>query len=78
MKTSLRRIIKNLTFVMVLSLGCNQIAGAQIFIPIQTKNNSMIFYVDNENEVTTMYYGKKLSEAVNYESLLQSYNLSAD
>ena len=47
---------------------------AQTTIPIETTSNALVLQVDKQNDVSIIYYGKKLAKTTEYDLASQAYN----
>lgn len=51
-------------------------AQTTITIPVETKDNALVFQTDKDNRIGIVYFGKKLVNATEYATVAQQYNLS--
>lgn len=56
----------------------SNIANAQTVIPMETQNNAFVLNVDKQNDLSIIYYGKKLSNSNEYSLSSQGYNQTDD
>ena len=51
---------------------------AQMTIPIESSSNALVLQVDKENNISTVYFGKKLANPAEYGQISMSYHQAND
>lgn len=54
------------------------ILGQSVTIPIETASNALVLKTDAKNNLSIIYFGKKLSRAADYDLVPQSYRQTGD
>ena len=70
------RIKKNCLFLLVFLLNFSGLSFAQQIIPIVTKTNALILQVENNKDLSVVYYGKKLGDQAGYSAISRQYKSS--
>ena len=69
------------TFLKIYALALALLAypvfsAAQSIIPVETKDNAMVLQVDDHNNLSFIFYGKKLNNTKEYEQISKEYRQS--
>ena len=64
--------------LLVASLCSSQYIAAQVTIPIETKNTALVLHSDAKNSLGTVYFGRKLAQATEYNAISSMYKQPED
>ena len=65
-------------FLLVLISLCSISIQAQTIIPIESSSNALVFSVNDEKDLSIVYFGEKLAHEKEYESISKAYRQAND